>query len=277
MNYLEVTIVLKDSASPDSRDIIAAHLSESDFESFEDTETGMKAFIPENIYNESVLKETLIGINDIIPFSWEINFIKEENWNETWEKNFDPVLVAGRCFIRAPFHAANPDADFELVIEPKMSFGTAHHETTSMMIELILEKNWTGRKVLDMGCGTGVLAILVSKMGATEIVAIDNDEWAFLNAVENVERNSTDNIKVFQGDDTLIENQKFDVIIANINRNILLSQLHNYSNSLNPGGEIYLSGFYEDDVTVLLKEAGKYHLKLRQKISKNQWVAMIVG
>jgi len=277
MNYFEVNIVLKDATAPDSRDIIAAHLGEFDFESFEETEAGLKAFITEKLYDENIVKATLAGINEMIPFNFYINFIKAENWNETWEKNFEPVMVSGKCFIRAPFHAPNPDAEFELVIEPKMSFGTAHHETTSMMIELILQKNWTGKKVLDMGCGTGVLAILTAKMGATEIVAIDNDEWAYLNAVENIERNNTNDIKVFQGDDALIENQKFDIIIANINRNILLTQIQNYSKALNAGGEIFLSGFYEEDVPVLLKEAEKYHLNLKQKITKNSWVAMIVG
>jgi ribosomal protein L11 methyltransferase len=277
MNYFEVNILLKDATAPDSCDIIAAHLSEFGFESFEDHETGLKAFIPENLFNENEINDALKDISEMIPFSWEINFIKAENWNETWEKNFDPVMVAGKCFIRAPFHAPDPDAEFELVIEPKMSFGTAHHETTSMMIELILGKNWEGKKVLDMGCGTGVLAILCSKMGASEIMAIDNDEWAFLNAVENIGRNNTANIEVLEGDDALIENQKFDVIIANINRNILLAQIQNYSKALNPGGEILLSGFYEQDVPILLNESEKYHLNLKQKITKNSWVAMIVG
>jgi ribosomal protein L11 methyltransferase len=277
MNYFEVNILLKDAAAPDSRDIIAAHLSEFGFESFEDHETGLKAFIPENLFNENEINDALKDISEMIPFSWEINFIKAENWNETWEKNFDPVMVGGKCFIRAPFHAPNPDAEFELVIEPKMSFGTAHHETTAMMIELILGKNWEGKKVLDMGCGTGVLAILCSKMSASEIMAIDNDEWAFLNAVENIGRNNTANIEVLEGDDALIENQKFDVIIANINRNILLAQIQNYSKALNPGGEILLSGFYEQDVPILLNESEKYHLNLKQKITKNSWVAMIVG
>jgi ribosomal protein L11 methyltransferase len=277
MNYFEVNILLKDTTAPDSRDIIAAHLSELEFESFEDTETGLKAFIQEHLYNESAVKEALDEISEMIRFTREVNFIPEQNWNETWEKNYEPVMIAGKCFIRAPFHTPNQGAKYELIIEPKMSFGTAHHETTSMMIELILEKNWQGKKVLDMGSGTGVLAILTSKMGAPEIMAIDNDEWAFLNAVENVERNNTSNIKVLQGDDTLIEDQKFDVIIANINRNILLAQIQNYTRALNPGGEVFLSGFYEEDVPVLLKEAEKYHLQLKQKISKNHWVAMIVG
>ncbi len=277
MNYFEVNILLKDATAPDSRDIITAHLSEFGFESFEENETGLKAFIPENLYNESLVNEALKDISEMIPFSYEVNFIKAENWNETWEKNFDPVMVAGKCFIRAPFHASNPEAEFELVIEPKMSFGTAHHETTSMMIELILGKSWEGKKVLDMGCGTGILAILCAKMGESEIVAIDNDEWAFLNAVENIERNNTGNIKVLQGDDALIEDQNFDVIIANINRNILLGQIQNYSKALNTDGEIFLSGFYEEDVNILLEEAEKYNLKLKQKITKNNWVAMIVG
>ena len=277
MNYFEINITLSNHEAPDSRDIIAAHLSESEFESFEDTETGLKAFIQEHLYNENVVKEALDEISEMIPFTREVIFIPEQNWNETWEKNYEPVMIAGKCFIRAPFHAPNPEAKYELIIEPKMSFGTAHHETTSMMIELILEKNWQGKKVLDMGSGTGVLAILTSKMGAPEIMAIDNDEWAFLNAVENVQRNNTSNIKVLQGDDALIENQKFDVIIANINRNILLAQIQNYSRALNTGGEVFLSGFYEEDVPVLLKETEKYHLKLKQKITKNNWVAMIVG
>ena len=277
MNYFEINITLSNHEAPDSRDIIAAHLSESEFESFEDTETGLKAFIQEHLYNENVVKEALDEISEMIPFTREVIFIPEQNWNETWEKNYEPVMIAGKCFIRAPFHAPNPEAKYELIIEPKMSFGTAHHETTSMMIELILEKSWQGKKVLDMGSGTGVLAILTSKMGAPEIMAIDNDEWAFLNAVENVQRNNTSNIKVLQGDDALIENQKFDVIIANINRNILLAQIQNYSRALNTGGEVFLSGFYEEDVPVLLKETEKYHLKLKQKITKNNWVAMIVG
>jgi len=276
MNYFEISILLKDPSATESRDIIAAHLSEFDFESFEDSKTGLKAYIPENKYSESDVKERLTEIGRLIPFSWGVKFIAEQNWNETWEKNFEPVWVAGKCFIRAPFHAENHEAEYELVIEPKMSFGTAHHETTAMMIELILKKNWAGKKVLDMGCGTGVLAILTSKMGATEIVAIDNDEWAFLNAVENVERNNTGNIKVLQGDDVLIGNQKFDVILANINRNILLAQLQSYANALNSGGEIFLSGFYEEDAPVLLNEARKFHLSLQQKNMKNRWVAMIV-
>jgi len=276
MNYFEISILLKDPSATESRDIIAAHLSEFDFESFEDSKTGLKAYIPENKYSESDVKERLTEIGRLIPFSWGVKFIAEQNWNETWEKNFEPVWVAGKCFIRAPFHAENHEAEYELVIEPKMSFGTAHHETTAMMIELILKKNWAGKKVLDMGCGTGVLAILISKMGATEIVAIDNDEWAFLNAVENVERNNTGNIKVLQGDDVLIGNQKFDVILANINRNILLAQLQSYANALNSGGEIFLSGFYEEDAPVLLNEARKFHLSLQQKNMKNRWVAMIV-
>lgn len=277
MNYFEVNIFIKDAAAPDSRDIIAAHLSELEFESFEDTETGLKAFIQEHLYNESVVIEALDEISEMVPLTREVNFIPEQNWNETWEKNYEPVMIAGKCFIRAPFHAPNPEAKYELIIEPKMSFGTAHHETTSMMIELILEKNWQGKKVLDMGSGTGVLGILASKMGAREVVAIDNDEWAYLNAIENVGRNYTGNIKVLQGDDALIEDQKFDVIIANINRNILLAQIQNYSKALNPGGEVFLSGFYEEDVPVLLKEAENYSLKLKQKITKNSWVAMIVG
>jgi ribosomal protein L11 methyltransferase len=224
-----------------------------------------------------VVENLLMELNQILHFAWTDEVIGEKNWNEEWEKNYEPVLIAGRCHIRAPFHEKMEGIDYEIEIEPKMSFGTAHHETTQMMIELMLEKNFENLKVLDMGCGTGVLAILASKMGATEVLAIDNDEWAYKNAVENVQKNNLSNITILQGDDQLLVKEQFDIIIANINRNILLQQFDAYINCLQPGGFIFLSGFYEADVTPLLQRAQSGNLNLIEKIRKNSWVAMIVG
>lgn len=277
MNYIKISITLAANENPDATDIITAHLSGSDFESFAETENGLEAFIPENLYNKTRIDSLLEFLSQSIPFSWSDELIREKNWNEEWEKNYEPVLVAGHCHIRAPFHPKMPHVDFEIEIEPKMSFGTAHHETTRMMIELMLENDFHNLKVLDMGCGTGVLAILASKMGAAEVLAIDNDEWAYNNSVENVQKNDTKNVKVLLGDDQLLDNELFDIVIANINRNILLQQFDAYAKSLKKGGRIYLSGFYEADIPHLLQKASSWKFDLIKRIRINSWVAMIVG
>ena len=277
MNYIKLNISISEPGNPEAGDIISAHLSELDFESFSETENGLEAFVTENKYSKPAVEILLKELNQFLHFTWTAEVIAEKNWNEEWEKNYEPVLIAGRCHIRAPFHEKMEGVDYEIEIEPKMSFGTAHHETTQMMIELMLEKNFGNLKVLDMGCGTGVLAILASMMGAKEVLAIDNDEWAYKNAVENVQKNAVSNITVLQGDDQLLGKEWFDIIIANINRNILLQQFDTYINCLKPGGFIFLSGFYEADVTPLLQKAQSGNLSLIEKIQKNSWVAMKVG
>lgn len=277
MNYIKIGINFSKPGLTEAGDIIVAHLSELDFESFSETESGLEAFVPENKFIKSEVENLLSELDQLLHFTWLTEVVVEKNWNEEWEKNYEPVLIAARCHIRAPFHKKMEKVDFEIEIEPKMSFGTAHHETTQMMIELMLEKDFQNLNVLDMGCGTGVLAILASKMGAKEVLAIDNDEWAYKNAIENVQKNNITNITVMEGDDKLIENKQFDIIIANINRNILLQQFPAYVNSLQSGGLIFLSGFYEADVAPLLEKAKSGNLNLIQKIKTNSWVAMIVG
>jgi len=277
MNYIKINIIISEPGNTDACDIIAAHLSELDFESFSEIETGLEAYIQEDKYYKTEVENLLNDLNHFIHFTWSDEVIEEKNWNEEWEKNYEPVLIANRCFVRTPIHEKMEGVDYEIVIEPKMSFGTAHHETTQMIIELMLEKNFRNQKVLDMGCGTGILAILASKMGAAEVLAIDNDKWAYKNAIENIEKNNISNITVEQGDDQLLGKEQFDIIIANINRNILLQQFDAYINCLKPGGFIFLSGFYEADVTPLLQKAKSGNLNLIKKTCKNSWVAIIVG
>lgn len=277
MNYIEINITLEGPTNQDNKDSVIALLSEHPFDSFAENENGVAAFMPHELYNESQVIETLIEIRHMFPMSWKVKHIEEQNWNKTWEANYPAVTIARRCHIRAPFHPPMPEVDFDLVIEPKMSFGTAHHETTSMMIELLLDEDVADKDVLDMGCGTGLLAILAAKKGAKNVMAIDNDEWAYKNSIENVERNDCPDIHVKMGDEQAIGNAKFDLIIANINRNILLQQFDKYAYSLNPDGKIFMSGFYENDIPVLLRKVEPHGLKLQTKRIKNKWSAIVIG
>ncbi len=277
MDYIEVNIVPEKAPDQEVLDTIIALLSEQPFESFAETENGVSAYMPQNLFVEKEVVETLNSIRRLVGIKWEINSIAGQNWNKTWEENYRPVTIAGRCYIRAPFHSSLPEMEYEILIEPKMSFGTAHHETTSMMIEMLLDEDVKGKDVLDMGCGTGVLAILASKMGAGNILAVDNDEWAYENALENVAKNECRNVMVKWGDEKAIGNQKFDLILANINRNILLLQLEHYIAALNPGGKIFLSGFYEKDIPVLLDKAKPFHYHLIKKQTKNHWAAIAIS
>jgi ribosomal protein L11 methyltransferase len=199
--------------------------------------------------------------------------IEQTNWNSEWEKNFNPIQVDNLVSIRAPFHE-NPNLKYDIVIEPKMSFGTGHHETTHMMVQHLLDLDLTNKKVLDMGCGTGILAIFAEMKGANPIDAIDIDNWCYQNSVENVERNNCSNIDVYEGDASLLINKKYDVIIANINRNILLNDMQVYMNCLSDNGTLLLSGFYQEDITIIDAEVSKYQFKIDKIIERNNWVAL---
>ncbi|HRW68234.1 50S ribosomal protein L11 methyltransferase [Lentimicrobium sp.] len=270
MEYIELNCSLP-AGEIAFAEILMARLGELGFESFEETKEGLLAYIPAHDFDPSIL-----NMEELWPADIEVNYtwraVPDENWNAVWESNFEPVTIAGRCHIRAPFHPVRSDMEFEIVIEPKMSFGTAHHETTSLMIEVLLDADLAGKNVLDMGCGTGVLAILAAMRRAAEVTAIDNDEWAYHNALENVIRNKQPGINVYQGDAGMLENMKFDVIIANINRNILLSDMQSYVNCLDSGGLLLMSGFYREDLQLITEKAAALNMLYTDHRVKNNWV-----
>lgn len=254
-------------------EILIAQLGFAGFESFVENEDGVTAYIQEGDWNTNILEDIQILESE----EFEISFVKEEieqtNWNSEWEKNFNPIQVNDLVSIRAPFHD-NPNLKYDIVIEPKMSFGTGHHETTHMMVQQLLELDLQDKKVLDMGCGTGILAIFAEMKGANPIDAIDIDNWCYLNSIENVERNNCSAIDVFEGDAALLKGKSYDVIIANINRNILLNDMEVYMNGLNEKGIILFSGFYKEDIPIIDAEVSKYGLKLDKTIERNNWVSL---
>ena len=254
-------------------DILVAELGSVGFESFTENEDGVVAFIQEADWNESLLNDIQILESDEVSFSYEVEEIEQVNWNKEWENNFDPIVVENEVSIRAPFHS-NPNLKYDIVIEPKMSFGTGHHETTYLMIKHLMALDLRGKKVLDMGCGTGILAIFAELKGAEQIDAIDIDAWCYENSVENIERNHCQNIKVYEGDASMLKAKTYDVIIANINRNILLDDIGIYAESLNANGELYLSGFYTEDIDQVNETAEKNGLVLSKKFERNNWVGL---
>jgi len=270
-NYLEFKFKIE-PLQPAS-EILVAELGYLGFESFVEDEDGISAYIPAEEYEDDLLA----GVHILQSEEFEINYSKAEieqvNWNEEWEKNFNPILVDDVCSIRAPFHE-DPDTEFDIVIEPKMSFGTGHHATTHMMIQHILKNNWEDKTVLDMGCGTGVLAILSSLKGAKIVDAIDIDNWCYQNTLENIARNECDTINVEEGGAELLQDRQYDMILANINRNILLRDIPVYVNCLNRGGNLFLSGFYEEDIPVIKKACSALNLKYVEYFERNNWVAL---
>lgn len=270
MEYIEVnyTVEPKEAAN----DILIAELAEIGFESFEETETGLKAFIQKNEFKKEAIDELYVMNIEGFNISYEIANIADQNWNAVWEENYPPVVIADRVAIRAPFHDSF-DTEYEIEIEPKMSFGTAHHATTAQMIKLVLNNEMQDKAILDMGSGTAVLAILASMRGAKTVDAIDIDEWAYKNALENVERNNMSNIRVELGDATLLKGRKYDLVIANINRNILLNDIQHYAACMSTGNLLFLSGYYESDIEMLSAEAIKYNLHYQSHTVENTWVA----
>ena len=254
-------------------EILIAELGNVGFESFVETENGVTAYIQKTDWNAEILADVFVLNSDEFSIEYNQNEVPQTNWNAEWEKNFEPIQVDDLVSIRAPFHE-NPNLKYDIVIEPKMSFGTGHHETTHMMVQHLLQLDLENKKVLDMGCGTGILAIFAEMKGAKPLDAIDIDNWCYENSVENVTRNNCENISVYEGDATLLVDKKYDVIIANINRNILLMDMKVYTNCLQEGGILLLSGFYKQDIPVIDAEVIKYGLKLEKFIQRNNWVAL---
>lgn len=254
-------------------DILIAQLGEVGFDSFVENEEGVQAYILKDLWTEENVKNVQILSNENFDISFNFKEIEQQNWNAEWEKNFEKIVVDDVCTVRAPFHE-KPNTKFDIVIEPKMSFGTGHHETTHMMLQHILEHDFTGKSVLDMGSGTGVLAILAAMKNAGSIDAIDIDNWCYLNALENKERNNCSQINVFEGDVSLLKDQKYNIIIANINRNILLADIPEYAKCLTKDGILFLSGFYKEDIPVITEKCNEVGLKFEKNLEKNNWVAV---
>ncbi|CAL2103624.1 Ribosomal protein L11 methyltransferase [Tenacibaculum sp. 190130A14a] len=269
--YIEYdfTVTPKEPAT----EILIAELGSVGFESFVENDNGVVAYIQKIEWNETILENLFVLSSSEFHIEHSHKEIAQTNWNAEWEKNFNPIQVDDKVSVRAPFHA-NPNLAYDIVIEPKMSFGTGHHETTHMMLQHLLDLEVKDKKVLDMGCGTGILAIFAEMKGAKPIDAIDIDAWCYENSVENAERNNCKNISVYEGDATLLKDKKYDVIIANINRNILLQDMETYTNCLLDNGELLLSGFYKEDIPLIDKEVSKYNLSLQKTIYRNNWVAL---
>lgn len=268
MNYTEYKFTIH-PLQP-GRDILLAELGELPFESFEDYSEGLLGYIRESDDNESLLSEVSILESDEFKISYSKSIIEQVNWNEEWEKNFHPIYIDSRCTIRAPFHPKT-DADIDIIIEPKMSFGTGHHATTYQISEMLLEEDCSEKQVLDMGCGTGVLGILADLRGAKSVDYIDIDPWCVENTEENLERNNCKGYVILGGAEKI--KKDYDLILANINRNILLEDMSVYSSHLSTDGIIYFSGFYEEDLGLIQKEARKNGLMFVKNQVKDNWVA----
>jgi ribosomal protein L11 methyltransferase len=273
MDYYELYFKTH-TAADYQQDLLINALGEIGFDTFEEVDGGFKAYIPINDFDHGRLDEQLAAFYEQFSFTYEINFVQQKNWNELWESNFEPIAIKDQIYVRATFHRPQAEFPYEIVIDPKMAFGTGHHQTTSMMLELLLENDIAGKRVLDMGCGTGILAIMASKRDAAAVTAIDYDPVCYESTIENARLNRVENITALCGSKEDIPNELFDIILANINRNILLDQMEHYARALKPGGEIYLSGFYETpDLAIIADEARKYGLEyISHKINGN-WVA----
>lgn len=271
MDYIEVNFKI-DMKSPEM-EILIAQLGEIGFDGFMESDEGLLAYIPIDEFNEPQLSDLLMPGQARTILDYTFKTIEDQNWNEVWESNYDPVNIKDKVYIRALFHDTNPTFQYEILVDPKMSFGTAHHETTSLMIEMMLDENIIGKRVLDMGCGTGVLAILAEMMGASNIDAIDNDKWAYENSLENVEKNNCEKIYVQMGDAGILKSTGYEYILANINRNVLLKDIAAYASHMVKNGTLLLSGFYTEDLSLIESSALESKLSLIHQKVKNNWVA----
>ena len=253
-------------------EIMIAELGARGFESFVENEKGLSAYIQKNEWHENILDDIFILDSEDFEISYTSSEIEQVNWNIEWEKNFPPIVVDDTCSVVAPFHD-KIDTEYQIIIEPIMSFGTGHHATTHMMIQHLLKLDLKGKKTLDMGCGTGVLAILAEMRGATPIDAIDIDNWCYINSKENIERNNCNAITVFEGDSSLLIDRSYDLIIANINRNILINDTPTYADCLRSNGELLLSGFYLEDLEIIKEACISKGLIYKSHLIKDNWVA----
>ncbi|SFC15127.1 ribosomal protein L11 methyltransferase [Flexibacter flexilis DSM 6793] len=271
MNYIELNI----EVAPDFADVLIAELGQVGFDTFTETDNGVQAYAEEKNYDAQAVADLLATYAQQTPISYTTQSIAQQNWNEEWERNFEPVTVGNECFIRATFHEPRPEFKHEIIINPKMSFGTGHHATTALMVEHQLAIPHAGKRVLDAGTGTGILAIMAEKLGADFVEAFDIDEWPVENTRENLQLNSCQKVTVWQGEiNGVAADAKFDIVLANINRNILLDQIPAYVQHLTKGGVLLLSGFYEHDIADIAAVAASVGLTEQSRKIRDQWSAV---
>lgn len=274
MEYKKISLQLTPFDETAS-EILMAQMGDLGFESFVENENGFDAYIPSKLFDKEALSE-LDPMVENVKYSWQDEVVPDQNWNKVWEDNFfEPIVIGEQCLIRSQFHQHTANARYEIIINPQMAFGTGHHQTTSLMVRFLLKNYVDGKKVLDMGCGTGILGILASMRGASSIHGIDIDQWCYDNAMSNIQINNITNMTVAVGDaKSIVPTECYDVILANINRNILLSDMPYYVKALAPEGELYVSGFYDVDVHLLEEKANSLGLKLVDKQEDTQWTAI---
>ena len=269
MSYTEVDIKLE-NINPFS-EIIIARLSEVGYDSYEENNSGIKAYILTAKFNEKIILDICADISVQTSISYTFSILEEKNWNEEWEKNYSPVFINDCCVIRAPFHTPK-NVKYEVVIMPKMSFGTGHHPTTHLILDKMLEVNFTDKNVLDIGSGTGVLTILSSMMGSKYTLGLDNDKWAFENAKQNAKLNNLSNVNFHHGTiDSIEKKVGFDIVLVNINRNIILQEMESYINFMNPSVDLLLSGFMFDDINIILDRLRKLNFNKVDLKNKDKW------
>ena len=275
MNYYEIKFNIEPNTEI-NRDVLAAVLAEIGFESFAENPNGIDAYISEKLRDEEKIKNCISDFPlENVQLSFTSSFVAAKDWNEEWEKNFfQPIIINNQCVIHSSFHENIPSLQYDIVIDPKMAFGTGHHETTGLMISFLLDTDVTNKSFLDMGCGTAVLAILSEMKGANPVVAIDIDEWAYNNSIENIRLNNTPDIDIRLGGTKMLGKEPFDVIFANINRNILLNDIHIYASCMKPGAHLFMSGFYTEDMEMIKDECYRNNLQFVSFLEKNNWVAI---
>jgi ribosomal protein L11 methyltransferase len=268
---------LKVTCDPEFSEILTAEIAEAGFDTFMELADGFEAYAENDGFDKPLISLIKEKYSDVTAIDYAFDRVEKENWNEEWEKNVEPIIVDDQCLIRAEFHKIERKFPYEIIITPKMSFGTGHHQTTHLMIKNQLSIDHQNKRVMDAGCGTAILSIMASKLGATETEAFDIDEWSVINGKENIENNECDNISIVQG--KLVEvglEGKFDIILANINKNVLLEELRLYANYLVPGGKLLLSGFYTHDIDDLKKEAALYGLEEVKRDERESWAALLL-
>jgi ribosomal protein L11 methyltransferase len=271
MDYYEINLTMS-PFSEDISDIVVAEFADLGCDSFVDIENGVNAYIAKNIFDENRIKDVLASLENITKIDYSAKYIETKNWNAIWESNFEPIVVDDICTVRAPFHNNLPKTKYEIVIMPKMSFGTGHHATTYLVAEALLDIDVANLQVLDMGCGTGILAILAAMKNAAHVDAVDIDDWACENAVENILANNADKkVRVILGDVAKIKEKSYDLILANINRNILVADMQHYAALLKNGGRLIVSGIFTEDIAAVEAEANKFNLIKTAEKSRDKW------